>query len=194
MRMSMVPAGSKPTLMTEFTKLNATTNNERKKEKTYKSRSYYFKYSWHRKHKYLLSDITFHMGATSFSLQQPSSSLWCVSESSRAQPIFPSLTTLGLSQWQTYLKCGRCVLIKHGGFFNEGCNKSHIGLITTAFSDQSFICVMQVDLTDRLDWLYICSFVSDRGVNRGWFEALLNLLENHCGDLSHMITHLIITV
>lgn len=108
-------------------------------------------------------------------LKQLSSSLSCVSVCSRAQPILPSLNTLGLSQWQTYLKCGGCFLIKHGGIFNEGCNKRHIGSIAHVFfffSDQSFICVMQVCLTDRGDWLHICSFVSERGVGRGWFPGL----------------------
>lgn len=34
---SMVPTASKPTLMTEFTKLNATTNNEREKRENIKA-------------------------------------------------------------------------------------------------------------------------------------------------------------
>lgn len=56
-------------------------------------------------------------------LKQHLSSLSCASVCSRAQTVLLSLNTLGLSQSRAYLKCGGCVLIKHEGIFNEGCNK-----------------------------------------------------------------------
>lgn len=77
---SMVAAGSKPTLMAEFTKLSATTNNEREHSNAEASTLRRADRVSINTLLLLLSDITFHMGAASFSLQQPSSSLSCVSD------------------------------------------------------------------------------------------------------------------
>lgn len=118
--------------------------------------------------------MAFSPSALDIALKKLSSTLSCVSVCSRAHSVQPSLNTLGLRQWQTYLKCGGCVLIKHGGIFNEGHNKRHIGSITTVLSDQLFICIMQVCFTDGVDWLHICSFVSERGVERGWFPSFVS--------------------
>lgn len=50
--------------------------------------------------------------------------------------------------------CGGRVLIKHGGIFNEGCNKRQIASIISVlfFFYQSFICVMQVFFVGGVDY------------------------------------------
>lgn len=57
-----------------------------------------------------------------------------------------------------------------GGFLMKGAIKGALAQQLVFFnSDQPFICVMQMCLLNRLHWLHICSFVSERGVSRGWF-------------------------
>ena len=59
--------------------------------------------------------------------------------------------------------CGGRGLIKHQGFLIRGRDKRHIDSITSVFSGQPFICVMQVCFKDEVEWLHICPFVSERG-------------------------------
>lgn len=96
-------------------------NTQRRKPANFSISSTSDKWS---KNIYYWLDITYGCNFPIVPLKILSSSLSCVSECSRAQPILPSLNTLGFSQWQTYLKGGRCGLIKYGGFLMKGATRS----------------------------------------------------------------------
>lgn len=98
------------------------------------------------------------------------------------------MNTLGLSQWQTYLKCGRCVLIKHGGFLMKGAIKGMWLNNYCFFRPVIHMCNASVLYRQgRLaPHLFFCF---EREVDS---RALLNLPESQWSDLSNMITHFII--
>lgn len=86
------------------------------------------------------------------------------------KPMLQSYSILGMGQWQTYLKCGGCVLIKHGGNFNEGCNRKPNNWCFI----RPLIHMCNEMVLYRL--LHICSFVYKIDNNDSGMTKLINLI------------------